>query len=77
MPLQYDTLTRYAGALRSEEWLAIVFSVASCMLLILAVSFILSRIVAMETKADPKLAREVKLRAWSVALITHWAAASR
>lgn len=75
VPLQYYTLTRYAGALKSNEWLAIIVSVSSCMLLILLVSFILSRIVPMQVAVEPQLKREVKLRAWSVALITHWAAA--
>ncbi|MCA1511480.1 hypothetical protein [Bradyrhizobium sp. NBAIM01] len=77
VPLQYYTLTRYAGALKSNEWLGIIVSVSSCMLLILLVSFVLSRIVPMQVRVavEPKLEREVKLRAWSVALITHWAAA--
>lgn len=72
VPLQYYVLTRFSGGLRDNEWLAIVVSVASCMLLILATSFLLALVFPMKADDD---AREVRLRAWSVALITHWTAA--
>lgn len=70
VPLQYYLLTRPAGGMRGGQWLAIVVSVAACMLLILAVSAVLALILPMKDSSD----RELKLRAWSVALVTLWTA---
>jgi hypothetical protein len=44
------------------------------MLLILATSFVLALIFPMKADDDKDRTREVRLRAWSVALITHWTA---
>jgi hypothetical protein len=75
VPLQYYVLTRIAGGQHGDEWAAIAISVLSCMLLILGISSSLARIFPMRCVEKADDCYEVRLRAWSVALITTWTAA--
>ncbi|WP_315724801.1 MULTISPECIES: hypothetical protein [unclassified Bradyrhizobium] len=71
VPLQYFILTRFPGGMRSNQWLAIVVSVTACMLLVLLVSYVMALIFPMKMERNNW---EIRLRTWSVALVTHWTA---
>ena len=70
VPLQYCLLTSLSGGMREKQWLAVVVAVVSCMLLVLLVSLLLA---FLPMKMDDKNL-ELKLRAWSVSLVTQWTA---
>jgi len=69
VPAQYYILTTLSGGMRGNQWLAVVVAVVSCMLLVLLVSFLLA---LLSVKMDTSF--ELRLRAWSVSLVTQWAA---
>jgi hypothetical protein len=69
VPLQYYVFTRIAGGMEGDQWFSIALTVLMCFLFVLAVSAVIALIPSKESNYS------TRLRSWSIALITNWAAA--
>jgi hypothetical protein len=71
VPLQYYVFTRMPGGLRANEWFSIALTVMVCILFVL----LLSTLIAVLPFGQTGMSYKSRVQAWSLALVTNWAAA--